>query len=164
MSIDLARDLRQHSTWAERLLWHWLRHRYLGGYKFRRQHPFASYVLDFYCVELRLCLEVDGGVHDEPSRVARDEVRTRVLEQYGVRVVRIRNESIREQPDGSWDFIVDAVVRRASERECLPYEEVLSRTLAPRERGEGGAERRVRGREKRPLTPTPLPADAGRGD
>jgi very-short-patch-repair endonuclease len=49
-----ARRLRKQSTPAEKTLWHWLRHRYLNGYKFRRQHPVGRYILDFYCVELKL--------------------------------------------------------------------------------------------------------------
>lgn len=149
MPNELARVLRKHLTPTERLLWHWLRHRYLGGYKFRRQHPIGPYILDFYCAELKLCLEVDGGVHDTPERIARDEARTRFLNSLGITVTRIRNEHIREQRDGAWDAIVDAIVRLVSERTGLPYVEVLRKTLSP---------------SRRSPSPLPLSPQAGRGD
>ena len=106
---ERARDLRRNSTAAERKIWHWLRHRYLGGHKFRRQHPIGGYVLDFYCPELKLCVEVDGQSHDTDARVGYDIKRTDKLAAYGVTVVRLRNEYIDEQPDGAWSVIVAAV-------------------------------------------------------
>ena len=127
MSTALARTLRKQPTPAERTLWHWLRHRYLGGYKFRRQHPVGPYVLDFYCAELRLCIEVDGGVHDEALRIVRDDARTDDLEARGITVLRVRNEWVREQADGCWDFIVDAVIQVVCKRTLQPEGEVRAR-------------------------------------
>jgi len=86
-----------------------LRGRYLLGHKFRRQYVVESYILDFYCAELRLAIEVDGTAHDTDARGARDAARTRALEQRGITVLRLRNELVREQPDGAWSLIVDAV-------------------------------------------------------
>ena len=107
--VDLARALRKISTPTERKLWHWLRHRYLHGYKFRRQHPVGRYILDFYCPVLRLCIEVDGGVHDEEAKRQRDEMRTKELEELGITVLRLRNEYVHDQPDGAWECIVAKV-------------------------------------------------------
>ena len=80
LSSDLlafARELRQNETDAERLLWRLLRNRYLAGAKFRRQHPFPPYVLDFYCHELKLAIELDGGLHNLPEGRLHDKVRRR---------------------------------------------------------------------------------------
>ena len=107
--VDRARELRKLSTNAEFKIWRWLRHRYLHGYKFRRQHPIEDYILDFYCAALKLCIEIDGVSHDTDARVLRDERRTQFLEARGIRVLRLRNEYIDEQPDGAWDCIVMAV-------------------------------------------------------
>jgi very-short-patch-repair endonuclease len=106
---ERARELRRGSNKSEQKIWHWLRHRYLGGHKFRRQHPMDSYILDFYCPELKLCIEVDGQSHDTDETVIYDARRTRILATYGVTVVRLRNEHIDEQPDGAWSLIVAAV-------------------------------------------------------
>ena len=106
---ERARELRRGSTAAERKIWYWLRHRYLGGHKFRRQHPIDDYILDFYSPELKLCVEVDGQSHDTESSVRYDAERTRKLTTHGVTVVRLRNEHIDEQPDGAWSLIVAAV-------------------------------------------------------
>jgi very-short-patch-repair endonuclease len=97
-AIEFARTLRQAPTAAEKKVWRWLRHRQLRRFKFRRQHPVGPYVLDFYCPELRLCIEVDGAVHD--YRYAKDVVRTQFLEELGITVLRLTNEYVRKQPDG----------------------------------------------------------------
>ena len=121
---ERARELRRGSTAAERKIWYWLRHRYLGGHKFRRQHPIDSYILDFYCPELKLCIEVDGQSHDTEATVLYDTKRTVGLATHGVTVVRLRNEHIGEQPDGAWSLIVAAVdeaIRvRSVQRESRP--------------------------------------------
>jgi very-short-patch-repair endonuclease len=91
-----ARDLRKQATPAEQRAWLILRRRQIGGLKFRRQHLIAGFIVDFYCAELRLALELDGGVHEDQARREYDEARTRVLERYGVRVLRIGNEEVSE--------------------------------------------------------------------
>ena len=58
--IARARRLRLKSTWAEKVLWRMVRNERFAGYKFRRQHPFGAYTLDFYCAEARLVVETDG--------------------------------------------------------------------------------------------------------
>jgi very-short-patch-repair endonuclease len=103
--------LRRHSTGAEEKVWYWLRRRYLGGHKFRRQHSLDRYVLDFYCPALKLCIEIDGTSHDTHKRERSDAERTAFLASRGITVVRLRNEHIVEQPYGAWSLIVDAVER-----------------------------------------------------
>ena len=89
-NIPAARDLRRPQTPTEALLWGALRDRRLDGLKFRRQHAVGRFVLDFYCHELRLAVEVDGGIHVAPENRASDAARQAELEATGIRFVRIR--------------------------------------------------------------------------
>ena len=81
-----ARELRNNATPAEDVLWMYLKTK-PGGYKFRRQHPYAVYVLDFYCHGLKLVIEVDGKIHDKENVKNNDEIRQRQLEQDGLVVL-----------------------------------------------------------------------------
>ncbi len=89
-TVHRARHLRREMTLPEVLLWRDLRRRQLDGLLFRRQHPFGPYVLDFFCPEHGLAVEVDGAAHDEASRAERDERRDLWLRSQGVRVLRFR--------------------------------------------------------------------------
>ena len=89
---DQRKALRSNMTPAEATLWRALKGRGAGGLKFRRQQGIGPYVLDFYCPERRLCVEVDGSAHD--YRYDYDEQRTLFLAQQGIRVVRFRNEQV----------------------------------------------------------------------
>jgi very-short-patch-repair endonuclease len=90
----IARELRQEATPAEIRAWEVLRGRRCLGLKFRRQFPYAGFILDFFCRELALDLEVDGAVHDEPANRAHDQARDQYLKASGLRVIRIRNEEV----------------------------------------------------------------------
>ncbi len=89
-----VRQLRQNATDAESLLWQLLRNRQLDGWKFRRQHPIGPYILDFYCHEARLAVELDGGQHAEPVQACHDAKRTQTLEAGGIRVLRFWNNEV----------------------------------------------------------------------
>ena len=89
-----ARRLRRDSTFPERLLWSRLRGRRLAGLKFRRQHPVGRFIVDFYCDEHRLAVELDGQSHND--RAAHDAARSAWLEQQGVRVLRFHNDDVLE--------------------------------------------------------------------
>ncbi len=91
---EKAKELRKTETKAERLLWEELKNRKCGGLKFRRQHPLLKFVVDFYCHEKRLVVEVDGSVHDDSNVKERDENRTYEIEQAGLTVIRFRNDEI----------------------------------------------------------------------
>jgi very-short-patch-repair endonuclease len=92
---DLARELRKRPTTAEDAAWRLLRDRRLHGCKFRRQHVIAGYIVDFYCPELRLVLELDGGYHETPEQEARDAQRSDALAERGIRVVRVSSTDVR---------------------------------------------------------------------
>ena len=94
--INLARSLRKRQTNAELVLWWLLRSRQMGV-KFRRQHPMQPYVLDFYCHELRLAVEVDGYGHDAPAGRANDVRRTAALEAQGIQVLRFTNLQVLQE-------------------------------------------------------------------
>ena len=89
-----GRELRQESTKAEKLLWSELRNRKLNGLKFRRQHPLDKFIVDFYCNEKKLVIELDGGVHDEKINKDYDEARTAMLAGLNIIVLRFKNEDI----------------------------------------------------------------------
>ncbi|MBM4043095.1 MAG: DUF559 domain-containing protein, partial [Planctomycetes bacterium] len=98
--VERARELRSKQTAAEAILWELLRNRRLAGLKFRRQHQLGDYVIDFYCAEARLAIELDGPVHDSPGRRQHDAKRDAYLESLGVTVKRFRNEEVSEDPEG----------------------------------------------------------------
>ncbi len=91
------RNLRSQMTDAEQALWKVLRNRQIDGLKFRRQHPFGDYILDFVCLEIRLVIEADGGQHAETSEY--DAARTRQLQEAGFQVLRFWNNEALEDID-----------------------------------------------------------------
>ncbi len=99
---QLQRTLRCHMTDAEIRLWQRLRSRQLAGCKFRRQHPYLDYVLDFVCLERSLIVEVDGGQHLENQR---DQARDWRLQQAGFRVLRFWNNQVLQETDA----VVEAI-------------------------------------------------------
>ena len=89
-----ARELRKRMTACEKLLWQRLRAKHLLEYKFRRQHPIYKYIVDFYCHQLRLVIEVDGSVHWGVDAVEYDDNRTFELEEFGLQVLRFSNDEV----------------------------------------------------------------------
>ena len=93
--LAYARDLRKNQTEAEDLLWQLLRNRKFNHLKFRRQHPLvAGFILDFYCAEIKLGIELDGGYHNETEQKEYDEERTKIVNEYGINIIRFKNDDI----------------------------------------------------------------------
>jgi very-short-patch-repair endonuclease len=88
VTLDRAKKLRHAMTRPEIKLWQCLRRQQLDGLKFRRQHPVGPWILDFYCEEAKLAVEVDGEGHSSDHRFSIDERRTAWLAEKGVRVAR----------------------------------------------------------------------------
>ena len=107
-----ARKLRRSMTDAEQLLWFCLRRRQVDGFRFRRQHPFEQFVLDFYCPEVRLVVELDGGQHNSEAGAAHDAGRTVALEMCGIRVVRFWNHDVLRNLEGVLQVIHEALLDR----------------------------------------------------
>src|SRR5688572_18361480 len=91
--FECASGLRCAMTNAEIALWKYLRKK-PRGYKTRRQHPFGLYVLDFYCHQLKLAIEVDGPIHDSEIMKAKDHDRQEDIEAANIVVVRFSNNEI----------------------------------------------------------------------
>jgi len=89
-----ARELRQPQTPAEATLWRHLRNKNLE-YKFRRQHPIESFIIDFYCAKAKLLIEIDGETHFQKAQIEYDQARTEHLERLGYKVIRFTNDDIR---------------------------------------------------------------------
>jgi very-short-patch-repair endonuclease len=104
-----ARKLRLRPTDVEQRLWFRLGSRRLAGAKFRRQSPIGPYVVDFFCADANLVVEVDGGGHAEHKEIARDLQRTRGLEARGLRVLRFWNTDVLQNLDAVLKTIVDAL-------------------------------------------------------
>lgn len=97
--MNRARLLRKKATETERILWRHLRNRNFAGYKFRRQHSFDCYILDFYCPAAKLAVELDGGGHNYRSGQIRDRTRSELLTRKGVVVLRFWNHQVRHELD-----------------------------------------------------------------
>ena len=103
--IAKARVLRKSMTQSEAILWEQLRRKALEGLRFRRQHPVGRFILDFYCHPIRLAIEIDGAVHDNPEQSEYDEDRTAELEHLGITVLRFRNDEILK----NIDYVIDTI-------------------------------------------------------
>ena len=93
-----VRELRASPTEAEKAAWELLRDRRLGV-KFRRQFPVGNGVLDFYCFEYRLAIELDGGVHSQINQMRKDAAKEDYLRTLGIRLRRIPNGMVLEHAD-----------------------------------------------------------------
>jgi very-short-patch-repair endonuclease len=97
--FHFARLNRQTQTEAEQVLWSCLRNRKLNGFKFRRQHPIAGFIADFFCLECNLIVEVDGDYHNEIKQRQYDEERTYQLNELKIKVIRFKNREVIENRD-----------------------------------------------------------------
>ena len=93
-----VRELRRNPTEAERAAWYLLRARGLTA-KFRRQCRIENWVVDFYCFEHRLAIELDGGVHSQPSQMRRDAAKENHLRTLGIALLRIPNGLVLGDPE-----------------------------------------------------------------
>jgi 5-methyltetrahydrofolate--homocysteine methyltransferase len=75
------------------------------GCKFRRQHSIGKYIVDFYCVEARLIVEVDGGIHNQPENKGQDKFRDEFCSEFGCRILRLSNEDVFRNLDNVCDSI-----------------------------------------------------------
>ena len=113
---QFARELRQTQTPAETILWRYLRNRNLE-YKFRRQHPIEFFIIDFYCAEAKLLIEIDGESHFQKAQMEYDQARTGYLETLGYKVIRFTNDDIRYNINTVVTRIIEQVETRIKELE-----------------------------------------------
>src|SRR5215471_6591327 len=93
----LRKELRKSTTSAEAILWTCLQKKQLLGKKFRRQESLGRYVVDFYCAESALIVELDGAPHFAPNVNAYETERTRYLESLGLTIIRFENKAVHDQ-------------------------------------------------------------------
>ncbi|MBL7961948.1 DUF559 domain-containing protein [bacterium] len=93
---DKRRDLRNHATRSERLLWSQLKNKQVSGFKFRRQHGVGPYIIDFYCPEAKLAIEIDGSSHDSEEARKNDERRQVFIEEFNIRFLRFSDTELFE--------------------------------------------------------------------
>jgi very-short-patch-repair endonuclease len=110
--IHLARENRQHASRAEAILWSELRGKRFLGLKWRRQHQVLNFILDFYCHELRLGIEIDGSSHDTEFAIAADAARARKIGMSGVTVVRFTNREVMDELGRVLTYLAKMVEKR----------------------------------------------------
>ncbi len=95
--LNRARKMRKDPTTPEAKLWYFLKKKNLGGYRFRRQHPINRFIVDFYCHETKLIIELDGSSHADQKEY--DAIRTAWLEAHGYTVIRFWNNQVMQEID-----------------------------------------------------------------
>jgi len=97
--LEIARELRRKQTPAEEILWALLRRKQCLGLKFRRQQQIGTFIVDFYCHQARLVIEVDGGVHSTTEQAIRDQNRDIYLREHDYLLLRFTNQQLFEDPE-----------------------------------------------------------------
>ncbi len=106
------RELRHDATPAEKILWQYLRAKQIGGFKFRRQYSINSFIIiDFYCAEVRLAIEVDGDSHLTGEAAEYDHDRQKNIEAFGVSFLRFKNEDVSNNVEN----VIDEISAKARE-------------------------------------------------
>jgi very-short-patch-repair endonuclease len=89
-----ARELRSKSTWSEIVLWKYLRKGRMCGHRFLRQRPVGHFIVDFYCPEHKLAIELDGKIHEKQTK--KDNIRQKELESLGITILRFTNYQVKK--------------------------------------------------------------------
>jgi len=111
---QIARELRRNQTDGEKQFWRALRGRRFAGFKFRRQHRVGDlHILDFYCAEAKLAVELDGPQHGHPEGIEHDKERERFLAEQGIETLRLWNRQWRQNREGCLLEIWNAVQQRS---------------------------------------------------
>ena len=93
-TFEKARLLRNNMTEAEKMIWDKLKNKQVFNARFRRQHPIGIFIVDFYCHEFKLAIEIDGEIHLEKEVIDYDDGRTHDIEKLGVRILRFTNDQV----------------------------------------------------------------------
>ncbi|MBL8030297.1 MAG: endonuclease domain-containing protein [Candidatus Doudnabacteria bacterium] len=103
---NLRRILRKSQTLEERKVWNILKGKKMLGCRFLRQYGVKNYVLDFYCPEIKLAIEIDGGQHNNSTEKHKDSTRTNVLNLLNIKVIRFWNNEINNNLSGVYEKIL----------------------------------------------------------
>jgi very-short-patch-repair endonuclease len=110
---DQAKELRNNCTYSEKILWEKLKGKQMMGYDFHRQKPINYYIIDFFCHELMLAIEIDGSAHNSEKAKEKDRRRQEILEEFGIRFLRFSEEEIRN----NLDHVIEVIREWADEFE-----------------------------------------------
>ena len=108
--LEKRKLLRKGQTYTEKIVWMQLRNRQILAYKFRRQYSVDHFVIDFYCPELKLAVELDGNVHEIPEQRDYDRARQKYLEKFGIKFIRITNEEFLGNPNKAFSKIEKRII------------------------------------------------------
>ena len=154
--LQRAREMRHPQTPAEATLWRAIRNRNIS-YKFRRQHPIERFIIDFYCAQAKLCIELDGESHLDADQMEYDAARTEYLESLGYKVIRFTNNDVRYTLDAVAVEIIRVIESRLSSPS--PFEGRVPFRVEGRDEGEILTPHHF---DRLSAPPSPLPK--GRGD
>ena len=125
---DRARQLRKNMTRAEVILWQHLKGKQLNGYDFDRQRPIDEFIVDFFCKELMLVIEIDGVTHDDEQGQIRDQSRQQRLESLSVQFLRFQDEDVKRNLEG----VLEAIRQWIKSRKPTPTASSAGRPPLPR--------------------------------
>ncbi len=108
-SFTKARRLRENMTQAEEILWERISKRGVKGFKFRRQHPIHLFIVDFYCHELGLIIEIDGEYHNDEEQKKRDKERSELLAFQDLYIIRFTNQEVYDDVDRVIDLLEEKI-------------------------------------------------------
>ena len=128
--FENAKALRNRVTTSESLLWEHLKSKQLG-IKFRRQHPIANYIADFYCHEIKLVIELDGSIHQLPEVLANDIERQKNLESFGITVIRFTNKELQHNLNAVLNKIKETIQSKQATPPPLGGPRGLSKRIIP---------------------------------
>lgn len=135
-SHERAKAFRKALTPPEARLWLYLKERKLRGLRFRKQHPIGPYILDFFCAEAALAVEVDGASHEHPAQAEHDRRGTAWLLVRGIRVVRIAARDVMGELEGVLGFIARVGEERLPPESPPPSRRLRRRATSPSGDGE----------------------------
>ena len=107
--------LRNNLTPAEATLWKLIKNKKLEGRKFRRQHSIGNYILDFYCPELKIAIELDGEDHYWDEGIKRDKIKTAFLKTFNIEILRFENKTVFQDPE----FVLKIIKKKI--RDTTPH-------------------------------------------
>lgn len=106
-----VKTLRQSPITSEKIVWSWVRARRMLKLKFRRQHPIGDYILDFYCSEKKIAVEVDGITHSNDAVYERDLKKQQYLSEIGIKTIRIDSLMILNKSEVAWEYLQQCLMK-----------------------------------------------------
>ncbi|MGQ1947086.1 endonuclease domain-containing protein [Geofilum sp. OHC36d9] len=118
--IERAQKLRKRMTKAEKEMWNLLNQENFTNYKFRRQHPIDIFIVDFYCHQAKLVIEIDGGYHLTKEQQEKDINRSAVLKRLGIKILRFTNEDVHNQKGNTTKIILETLKNESQAKDLTP--------------------------------------------